>query len=394
MKKLELRIHSGSRPRRYCPITVEIPGRFAPQGSVALVEQETERAFAVQINPGSRSRPTRLSMIVNHVPADTVRVYRLVTIGSRNRPPQVCLSHPVIFTQKQTQIGVVIGGDQVASYVFSRRSPRPYLYPFIGPYGVSLTRGHPMADIEGESKDYPQQRSIWVAHGDVGGGNFWTEEMGHGRIQQTDLLNLQEGPIYGYFTVRNDWVEVGGVKVLEETRTMIFYGLSPAVRMVDFDIVFRATEGDVRFGDTKDGGILSVRVASSMEVRHGGRIQNANRGINESEIWGKRAPWCDFSGTVDGSLVGLAIFDHPSNFRYPTYWHVRDYGLMTANPFALSHYFDDPSRNGSYLIRKGKEFRFRYRLFAHEGDADTGGVADAYQDWIHPPKVEVHLSGS
>jgi hypothetical protein len=331
-------------------------------------------------------------MILNHIPADTVRVYRLVSVGGRIRLPQEPLSHPVIFTQKQSQIGVAIGGDQVSNYVFSRRTPRPYLYPFIGPHGISLTRGYPMVDIEGETRDHPNQRSIWVACGDVGGGDFWSEEPGHGKIQHVDLLRLQEGPVSGSFTVLNDWVEIGGGKVLQETRTMTFYGLPHAARMIDFDTVFRATEGDVRFGSTKEGGILSVRMASSMEVRRGGRIQNANRGINESEILSNRAAWCDFSGPVDGSLVGLAIFDHPSNFRHPTCWYAQDYGLMAANPFDFSHGSDELADDAGHLVRKGEVFRLRYRLFAHEGDADTGGVADAYQDWIHPPQIEANVS--
>ncbi|MFH1742786.1 MAG: PmoA family protein [bacterium] len=391
MKKLELFVHAGAHPRRYCPVTVDLPGRFVPQGNVALIEEDTDRAFSVQIEPGPRGKPTRFSFVLNHIPAYSVRKYRLVGTSSRSKPPQEPLAHPVIFSQKQAQIGVVVGGDQVTNYVFSRRNARPYLFPLIGPYGISLTRSYPMAEVNGESEDHPHHRSVWVSHGDVGGGNFWSEEPGHGKVQHVDLLKLQEGPIYGLFSVLNDWVEVGGGKVLEEVRTLTFYGLPQAVRMIDFEITFRASEGDVRFGDTKEGGILSVRVASSMDVPRGGKIQNAISGINESETWGKRAAWCDYSGVVDGSSVGLAIFDHPSNFRYPTYWHVRDYGLMTANPFGLSHYHGDPSRDGSHLLRKGQEFRFRYRLYAHEGDADKGGVADAYHDWIHPPKIEVKV---
>ncbi len=392
MKKLELRVNAGPRPRRYCPITVEIPGRLAPQGTVALLEEGTERAFAVQIEPGSRGKPTLVSMILNHIPAGEERTYRLVTIGSRSRPPQEPLSHPVIFTQKQTQISVVIGGDQVTNYIFSRRSSRPYMYPLIGPFGISLTRCFPMDEVEGETDDHPHHRSIWTGHGDVGGGDFWSEEEGHGKIQHVDLLKLQEGPIYGYFTVLNEWVDVGGSKILEEERTVIFYGQPQAVRMIDFDIKFRATEGDVRFGDTKEGGILAVRVASSMDVARGGRIQNAMRGVNESEVWGNRAAWCDYSGVVDGSLVGLGIFDHPENFRWPTFWHARDYGLMAANPFGFGEFFEESSSDGSHLVRKGEEFRFRYRLFGHVGDTETGGVGDAYQDWIHPPQVEATVS--
>ncbi|HOE11313.1 MAG TPA: PmoA family protein [bacterium] len=393
MKKNELHVHAGPHPRRHCPVSVEIPSRFLPQGSVALIEEGTERVFGAQVEPGTRGKPTTLSMILNHIPANTTRVYRLVGTTIRSKPPHEPLSHPVIFQQKQSQIGVMIGGDQVTNYMYGRKNARPYLYPLIGPHGMSVTRSYPMAEISGETQDHPHHKSIWVAHGDVGGGDFWSELEGHGKQQHVDLLQLQEGPIYGSFTVLNDWIEVGGGKVLEETRKITFYGLPKAARMMDFEITFKATEGDVRFGDTKEGGILSVRVASSMDVTRGGKIQNAQKGINEAETWGKRSPWCDYSGVVDGSEVGLAIFDHPSNFRHPTYWHVRNYGLMTANPFGLSHYYGDAEQDGSYLLRKGAAFCFRYRLFVHEGDSETGKVADAYHDWIHPPVIEFKTGG-
>ena len=64
-----------------------------------------------------------------------------------------------------------------------------------------------------------------------------------------------------------------------------------------------------------------------------GAIVNSYGGSQEMETWGKRAHWCDYVGPVNGKTVGITIMDSPGNFRYPTYWHVRDYGLMTANPF-------------------------------------------------------------
>jgi len=47
----------------------------------------------------------------------------------------------------------------------------------------------------------------------------------------------------------------------------------------------------------------------------------------------KHADWCDYYGSIGGKTVGIAMFDHPSNPRHPTTWHVRDYGLFAANPF-------------------------------------------------------------
>jgi hypothetical protein len=53
------------------------------------------------------------------------------------------------------------------------------------------------------------------------------------------------------------------------------------------------------FGDTKEAGLISVRVASSMEgKREQGLIENAFGGRREPETWGKPSPWCHYSGPV------------------------------------------------------------------------------------------------
>ncbi|NLC56101.1 MAG: hypothetical protein GX774_04615, partial [Armatimonadetes bacterium] len=102
-----------------------------------------------------------------------------------------------------------------------------------------------------------------------------------------------------------------------------------------------------------------------------------------------RAAWCDYSGPVEGKWVGIAVFDHPGNLRYPTYWHVRDYGLMTANMFGLSAFYNDPERRGDYVLPAGQSLRFRYRIYVHPGDARQGAVAAKYHDFINPPAVTV-----
>ena len=95
----------------------------------------------------------------------------------------------------------------------------------------------------------------------------------------------------------------------------------------------------------------------------------------------------EHSGEVEGEKVGLAIFDRPENLRYPTYWHVRDYGLMVANPFALSAYYHDPKRDGSYILPSDKNLVFRYRLFVHPGNARKAKITEAYHNYINPPEV-------
>ena len=57
--------------------------------------------------------------------------------------------------------------------------------------------------------------------------------------------------------------------------------------------------------------------------------------VGEKNVWGKQAEWVDYSGQIGSEAVGIVMMDHPSNQRYPTYWHSRGYGLHSINPFGL-----------------------------------------------------------
>ena len=283
-----------------------------------------------------------------------------------------------------------IAGEMFTSYHYGGGVVRPFLYPVIGPGGKGMTRNYPMIqNVPGETNDHKHHRSVWVAFGDINGADDWLEEDGCARIVHRQFLEKSCGPVFGRIRTLNDWVDNQGGKLMEEVRTITIYNLPKTGRIIDLDVVFRATEGDVRFGDTKEGGIASVRVATSMDGDKGGLITNSFGGVTEAECWGKPAHWCDYSGSVDGRIVGIAIFDNPGNFRYPTRWHVRDYGLFTANPFALSAYAGDPNVDGSHIVKSGEVFPFAYRLYLHNGDARAGSVAEQYHGYINPPTVEV-----
>lgn len=94
-------------------------------------------------------------------------------------------------------------------------------------------------------------------------------------------------------------------------------------------------------------------------------------------------------GDCDGVDQGIAVFDHPANPRFPTPWHVRNYGLMTANCFASSHYAPEAKLNGDMRFKKGQETTWSYRVYIHCGNAQQGKVSSRYLDYFAPPKVKV-----
>jgi hypothetical protein len=285
------------------------------------------------------------------------------------------------------KLEVKINGEMFTSYNFGEDVPRPFLYPVIGPYGDGVTRNFPMKQVEGEKTDHKHHRSIYVAYGEVNGTDNWSEDGNYARQIHKKFDEIVSGPVFGRFAATNDWVSHEGEKQVEEQRVITFYNLPSSERVVDVEVTFKATEKDVHFGDTKEGGILAVRVATSMDGDRGGMIVNAIGAMTESECWGKPAHWVDYVGPVEGKTVGITIMDHPDSFRYPTRWHVRDYGLFTANPFAMQYYEPEKGVKGDYTIKKGDLLRFKYRLYIHAGDTQQGEVKDRYFGFIFPPKV-------
>ena len=142
----------------------------------------------------------------------------------------------------------------------------------------------------------------------------------------------------------------------------------------------------VLFGDTKEGGIVSLRVPEAIKETRGGTMVNGAGGVGEGECWGQRAPWVDYFGTLADPqgvprTVGIAVLDHPRNPHYPTFWHIRAYGLLSANPFGLSDFRSSYQERGDWTLDAGATATFRYRIVLHEGDAGQAAIGDRFADW-------------
>lgn len=267
---------------------------------------------------------------------------------------------------------------------------KPYWHPVIGPTGAPFTRAYPMAEVEGEPRDHPHQRSLWFTFGDINGVDFWASDplnkpdSTHGKIVETAREAINGG-LVGLVRTTDRWINASGRPVCDDERVFAFWNAG-AMRIIDTDVIIRATHGPVTFGDTKEG-MLGVRVASELDVTRGqgGLIQNAE-GLRDGEAWGKPSAWVDYSGKLAGKEVGLAILNHPESFRYPTPWHVREYGLFAANPFG--HHEFGLGQSGSHTLPDGASVRFLHRIVLHEGRAEEAKIAAQQAVYAHPPRVE------
>jgi hypothetical protein len=381
MSELRISLTGSRRHSTFCPVSAQVGRSPAELEDSALWDLAADQPVPFQWDPAPGGAV--IHWIADSVAPGQERTYALRKAERQPAVPQVKVS-----AVDDGPVTVKVGGELFTRYLYDGDGPRPRLYPLIGPFGQGVTRAYPQEEAEGDSTDHIHHRSLWVAWGDVNGSDNWSEEEGHGRVVHRYFDATESGPVFGRIVSLNDWVDGQGERLMQDRLEFRFYATPPSFRLFDLDVTFYASDGDVRFGDTKEGGIISVRVASPLEGSRGGLIENAIGAVTEAETWGKRASWCDYSGLLGGKTVGISLFDHPRNLRYPTYWHVRDYGLMTANPFGLS-FFEADGRDGSYVLPGGQNLAFRYRVLIHAGGAAEGAVGAKYLDWTFPPAVAV-----
>ncbi|WP_435016050.1 PmoA family protein [Tundrisphaera sp. TA3] len=319
-----------------------------------------------------------LGFILDRLDAGAKQTYDLTPVPAENGHRGVTL------TPEGRRVKIAAAGEPLTEYVPDGGS-KPYLYPLLGPGGVKMTRSYPMDKVPGETTDHPHHESLWYAHGNVNGVDFWSILPNHGTIRETSRADLVQGPALGVLRTTDDWADSGGKLILTDERTVRIYATKGA-RVFDFDVVLKAP-APATFGDTKEG-TFALRVATSMDVtaKKGGKIVTSE-GLTDKAAWGKPASWVDYTGPIGGETFGIAILNHPDSFRAPTTWHVRDYGLFAANPFGWHDF--GKKESGEFRLNPGESIVFGYRVVLHKGATDPAELGRAFQGYAHPPKVEI-----
>jgi hypothetical protein len=283
-------------------------------------------------------------------------------------------------------------GDQLVTRYHNKGYAKPIFWPVHAPGGIALTRNYPPP--EGQAKDHPHQKSAWFCHGDVipeglnfkspiknvEGVDFWSEANGHGKIVCTASRMVRVNGDWR-LEISNEWRTAEGTNIMDESQVIRLYDFGSRLIVVSIDL--HASVCPITFADTKEGA-FGIRINDVINAAKGkGKIQNAEGKIGEKECWGQRSAWCDYSGPIDGKVVGLAIFDDPKNI--PCCWHVRGYGLMAANPFGRDKSAKFPGVKGNndlVRLKKGEHLQLRYGMLLHTGDAVSGEVAAAYERFV------------
>lgn len=263
---------------------------------------------------------------------------------------------------------VSIRGNEFTVLHHQLTLPKPYFWPVRAADGAILTR-----PIDPNEKEHPHHRGIWLAVDEVNDIKFWAER---GKIATREIKSTSGNP--ATIQIANDWIKSDGMQTMIEQTTISIF----ANRLITYDITLAAPVGQlVRFDDTKEG-FFGIRIAESMREKVGGLVMNSDGKKGTKDCWGVPARWVDYTGTVDGKLYGVALMDHPDNFR-PSRYHVRDYGLFSVSPFGEGAYQNDSQKSKPVILDGDRSsIRLRYGLYVHDGPASEANLNVTYEQFV------------
>jgi hypothetical protein len=291
------------------------------------------------------------------------------------RPPDVS------FDVADGTVAIKVGADVVGAYAFKDPvTTRPHFRNLHAPGGALVTRAHPPVEGRDPTDHADMHPGAWLAFADVGGLDVWRNKA---RVEHVRFVDDPKGdPGRGTFAVVNRYLD--DVRPVCEETCRYTLLVRPAGYLLIADSTFRPVEGggggELSFGDQEEMG-FGVRVATPIAVKAGGRILDDEGRLNEAQIWGKTAKWVDYSGpAADQGRAGVMLIPDPAN-PHASRFHVRDYGLMVANPFGRK-VFGEPEAP-RVVIPAGGEYGMRFAVLLHAEPADREpDLQSAYDDCL------------
>ncbi len=276
----------------------------------------------------------------------------------------------------QTQPGDVPSPD--IKPIFRRGG---YIHPVFTPSGRAITDDYPA--------DHRHHHGIWFAwtktefegrHPD-----FWNMGDGTGTVEFVALDATWSGAVFAGFKSRLRSVDLSAPKpkpVLNEEWEVNVYRVGQGQTAYSmFDVVVTqtgATTSPLLLPEYRYGGIGFRGHSEWLDKSNCFFL--TSEGKDRANGNGTRARWCHIGGRIGGKFAGIAILDHPTNFRAP-----QPTRLNPDQPF----FCYAPSVLGDWEIGRGQEYVSRYRFVVYDGEPDVAALNRFWDDYANPVQVTV-----
>ncbi len=396
--------------RANVPVDVVLPETLKATKQVSLVEVDSNQRIPCQIEAGS---PLKVWWMLEHLPAGETRRYRLTAVDSDDSKAINGTTAPapdMTATVDGQALAISVEGLPVLKYqqaVMPSADPaKPFyarsgfIHPVFEPAGRAVTEAMPA--------DHMHQHALmfaWVnAEFEGRKVDFWNSHKEQGLVRNVRLEDIQVGPVFIRFKARLEHVdqtpedgprvalhELWDVKVFHRTDGFLFDWQSTLTCATEFPLKLLK----------HDYGGLCLRGRDEWNIADGGEFLTSE-GKTRANGNHTRPHWCDLSGPLPVTPVpqapaaskatpaingtqepatspvpwgGIAVLDHPSNFRFP-----QPVRLHPNMPYLSV----TPAPLGPFEIEPGKPYITRFRFFTHTGKPEANVIDQLWTDYAQP----------
>jgi hypothetical protein len=257
-------------------------------------------------------------------------------------------------------------GRIVWRFNFGANEAKPNFHPLALPEGpdISCYRPH----------DHPWHRGLWFSWKYINRVNYWEENrktgIAEGRTEWHAPV-LETRPDFSARIVLDlEYHPTNGPIVLTERRVI---DISPPDETggyeLDWDMSFRAVASEVVLdrappvdaqGNNVSGGYAGLGIRAAEDLREAQVITTDGAVKYENHRFRGNTPALDFSGMIDGRLMGVGFLDNPRNLNSPTPWYVINNPPMYYISPAVLTYHPKTLKASDVLVLK-------YRVAVHPG---------------------------
>jgi len=367
-----------------------------PSDEIRLVEVKGSRRIDVPVQLEAGSPPRLWWVLSGKTQAGEERTYELVK-GSKTVKTGVSAKRndKILWIEKD--------GAKVLSYNHAVVPPPPievmgeryketrelynrsgFIHPLWSPRGSVLTDIHP--------GDHYHHVGIWMpwtkTKFEGKEVDFWNLGSGQGTVRFKRFLSTTSGAVYGGFQAEHDHVALktdeGEKIVLKEVWDVRVYnvgGPEMGYWIIDFVSAQRCVARSSLLLEKYRYGGFGYRGAAEWKGEKAAYLTSQGRTRKDGHA--TRARWCDTAGVSDGKWKGVTHFSHPENFRHPE-------PMRIWPGFEQEVFFNwAPVQIDDFELKPGKDHIYRYRMYVHEGKVDVENTERLWNDYAHPPEVEV-----
>lgn len=288
------------------------------------------------------------------------------------------LDHQVKIAKTSQSLEVTKDNKPVLSYQIAEKLPEgktPYykrgafIHPLYSPNGKILSDDFPEGHMHQHGLFFAFVNTIFKGEK----LDFWNQQQETGTIQFSKLINYKSGPVFGQFQTEQDHISLKHGVVLKERWVVTIYNTEPY--RIDIQTTLKNVSTDTLFIQDHRYGGMAFRATKAWNKEDPIHFQNAsnfytNEAKNRAAANHSRPLWSALTGLIEGQNAGVALFGHPTNFRYPE--------PIRIHP-EMPYFCIAPMVGEAFAIAPKDVFLGTYTFFSFDGALPTDFLNEVVQ---------------